>query len=190
MKTHIVLFSLLILAACNPSAPEVKKSNSAVGGETGGSTQAQVASPSVVRVMNYNQYNMTLAKLTGINQSNFSALFNEIMGSLPAEGEIQGLTSFNLVSKTRLADAYCGMYVAALPDATVNNDGTVRDHFLMKFLDYQVGDAKYDSLVAELDAILANDDGQGGNYGTLTNRQLSVMACIATLASSHITLLE
>jgi len=219
MKTSIVLsLFLFLLTSCNPLQKPEDKATSALGG--GGGTNVGAApvdepmAPRLVRVMNYNQYNMTLAKLTGINQSKVSSIFEQIKGSLPADGDISAMTSFNLVAKTRLADFYCGIYINGerdaagalvaggipmLPDSLVSVDASIKNHLLTKFLDYDPADPNpiFDSLTRELDFVLSNSDGQGGVLIGATNlsavqlnRNLSVMACVTVLASSHITLLE
>lgn len=214
MKTPIVLgFLFLLLTSCNPSpksssAPAVSADpGTTTTGSSGGKIEAQIGP--VVRVMNYNQFNITLSKLTGINQSKVSSLFNEIKGSMPAEGAIEAMTSFNLVAKSRLADAYCSMYVLGerdpMTDALISGGippladaviPEIKNHLLTKFLDYDASNPAFDNLEAELDNVMANKDGQGGalvsaNLTTAQmNRNLGVIACITILASSHITLLE
>ena len=225
MKTPIVLgFLLLLMTSCNPmQKPDQGTSSLSGNGADGGVGNApvvQAMAPRLVRVMNYNQFNMTLAKLTGINQSKvlkkgkvlgvdtMISVFEEIKGSLPADGDIEGMTSFNLVAKAKLADAYCGIYINGerniqgaliaggipmLPDSQIPG---IKMHLLNKFIDYDAADPVFESLSAELDNVLLNKDGQGGTLigatlsATQLNRNLSVMACVVILASSHITLLE
>lgn len=209
MKTPIVLgFLLLLITSCNPSQKPDEGSSSSIGGSPIGPPVVQAMAPRLVRVMNYNQFNMTLAKLTGINQSKVTSVFEQIKGSLPADGDIEGMTSFNLVAKAKLADAYCGIYingernmqgtliaggVPMLPDSEIPG---IKMHLLNKFIDYDAADPVFESLSAELDNVILNRDGQGGTLigaalsASQLNRNLSVMACVAILASSHITLLE
>ena len=168
--------------------------------------------PRLVRVMNYNQYNMTLSKLTGINQSKVSVLFEQLKGSLPGDTNIQAMTPFNLVAITRLADFYCDLHINGekdakgvlvaggipmLEEAITSIDVAIKNHLLNKFLDYDATNTAYESLSVELDNILNNSDGQGSTLVNATNltaaqlnRNLSVLACVAILASSHITLLQ
>ncbi len=154
---------------------------------------------------------MTLSKLTGINQSKVSVLFEQLKGSLPGDTNIQAMTSFNLVAITRLADFYCGLYINGekdskgvlvpggipkLEDAITSDDVAIKSHLLNKFLDYDALDPIYKSLSDELENILKNSDGQGSTLVNANlsapqlNRNLSVLACVAILASSHITLLQ
>ena len=80
-----------------------------------------------------------------------------------------------------------------LPDSEIPG---IKMHLLNKFIDYDAADPVFESLSAELDNVILNRDGQGGTLigaalsASQLNRNLSVMACVAILASSHITLLE
>jgi hypothetical protein len=69
MKPWIVLLPLMILVSCNPSMKESGVSSSQATGGTGGggSNPPPAMEPRLTEVMSYNQYNMTLSKLTGIN---------------------------------------------------------------------------------------------------------------------------
>ena len=201
MKTWIVLLPLLILVSCNPSTKESSVSSSQATGGTGGggSNPPTSMEPRLTKVMSYNQYNMTLSKLTGINSSRASILFEEIKGSLPADTDIDAMTSFNLVSKTRLADFYCGVYVSDyLAKTSFSNAINMKNHLLSTFLDYDVVSPNpvFDSLVTEVENVLANNDGQNGKLipSSLStndmNKNLSIMACVTILASTHITMIE
>lgn len=202
MKTWIVLLPLLILVSCNPSTKESSVSSSQATGGTGGggSNPPPSMEPRLTKVMSYNQYNMTLSKLTGINSSRASTLFEEIKGSLPADTNIDAMTSFNLVSKTRLADFYCGLYVNDfLTRSNFTNATNMKNHLLSTFLDYDVVSPNpvFDSLVTEVDNVLANNDGQNGKLipslslsANDMNKNLSIMACVTILASTHITMIE
>jgi hypothetical protein len=201
MKTWIVLLPLLILVSCNPSTKESSVSSSQATGGTGGggSNPPPSMEPRLTKVMSYNQYNMTLSKLTGINSSRASTLFEEIKGSLPADTDIDAMTSFNLVSKTRLADFYCGVYVSDyLAKTSFSNAINMKNHLLSTFLDYDVVSPNpvFDSLVTEVENVLANNDGQNGKLipSSLSandmNKNLSIMACVTILASTHITMIE
>jgi hypothetical protein len=202
MKTWIVLLPLMILVSCNPSTKESSVSSSQATGGTGGggSNPPPSMEPRLTKVMSYNQYNMTLSKLTGINSSRASTLFEEIKGSLPADTDIDAMTSFNLVSKTRLADFYCGLYVNDFfTRSNFTNATSMKNHLLSTFLDYDVVSPNpiFDSLVTEVDNVLANNDGQNGKLipsmslsANDMNKNLSIMACVTILASTHITMIE
>jgi len=203
MKSLIVLLPLMILVSCNPSTKESSISSSQATGGTGGggnSNPPPTMEPRLTKVMSYNQYNMTLSKLTGINSSRASTLFEEIKGSLPADTNIDAMTSFNLVSKTRLADFYCGLYVNDyLAKTSFTNATNMKNHLLSTFLDYDVVSPNpiFDLLVIEVDNVLANNDGQNGKLipsmslsANDMNKNLSIMACVTILASTHITMIE
>jgi len=203
MKSLIVLLPLMILVSCNPSTKESSISSSQATGGTGGggnSNPPPTMEPRLTKVMSYNQYNMTLSKLTGINSSRASTLFEEIKGSLPADTNIDAMTSFNLVSKTRLADFYCGLYVNDyLAKTSFTNATNMKNHLLSTFLDYDVVSPNpiFDSLVTEVDNVLANNDGQNGKLipsmslsANDMNKNLSIMACVTIMASTHITMIE
>lgn len=202
MKSWIVLLPLMILVSCNPSSKESSVSSSQATGGTGGggSHPPPLMEPRLTKVMSYNQYNMTLSKLTGINSSRASTLFEEIKGSLPADTNIDAMTSFNLVSKTRLADFYCGLYINDfLTSSNFTNATNMKNHLLSTFLDYDVVSPNpvFDSLVTEVDNVLGNNDGQNGKLipslalsANDMNKNLSIMACVTILASTHITMIE
>ncbi len=210
MKTTIVLGLLLLSVSCvTQKLPEVTAGTTDVttGGTTGGGGQPPVVmeamAPRLVRVMNYNQYNMTLSKLTGINHSKVSVLFEQLKGSLPGDTNIEAMTSFNLVAMSRLADFYCGIYINGERDDNgvlvvggepildakfLLSEEIIKNHLLDKFLDYDESLAIYDSLEGVLHNILTNQDYLLPTTSSLRNR--SVLACVAILASSHITLLQ
>lgn len=204
MKPLIVLLPLLILIACNPASQNSSSSSSVSPGGTSGGTGSTTTAmePRLTKVMTYNQYNMTLSKLTGINSSQATTLFEQIKGSLPADTNIEAMTSFNLVAKTRLSDFYCGIFIN---DTLVKSNfdflsaSNIKNHLMTTFLDYDSRNPNpiFDSLATELDNVLSNNDGQGGklipatNLTTLQlNKNLSIMACVTILASSHITMIE
>lgn len=202
MNNFTVLMTLLILAACNeitPVAKKLKNSDNSYLGGGGGPKPTLVAPTKVVRVRNYNQYNMTLEKLTELDRSKYNVLFNSIKGSMPADNDIGGLTPFNLVAMTRLADAYCFDYINQKVDASLfsspNEEGVI-ELFIERFLD-PATDADYSNLRTELRNVLSNSDGLGGvlfpdpgTNATQTRKNLAVAACVAVLASPYITLLE
>lgn len=223
MKKYLLLTSLFIFCACvqetpqpeasagntlNPTAGSGSGSTSGsgsggttTGGTTGGGNTNQALSAAVVRVKNYNQYNQTLEKLTGLSRAKYNTLFEELKGSLPADNDIGGLTSFNLIAMTRLSDAYCKDWVER--EATLGLNGKlipfkpieVRDFLINTFLDVDK-EEKFASLKIEVDNVLGNDDGAGGELfpgyanNLTSNKNITVAACVAVLASPYITLLE
>lgn len=206
MKTFIIFLPLFILFSCNPQVKDSGLSSSQTGSGTvgggGGGTNPPQMQPRLTKVMSYNQYNMTLSKLTGINSSQANTLFEQIKGSLPSDTNIDAMTSFNLVAKTRLSDFYCGLYVnnkltgLSFDFLSVKN---VKNHLMTTFLDYDPSSPNpiFESLSAELDHVLSNNDGSGGklipanNLSNLQlNKNLSILACVTILASSHITMIE
>lgn len=226
MKTYLLLTSLFIFGACVQQTPVpvtetgATKTTSGSGsgsgsgstggtgsgttGSAGGGGTTEALSPAIVRVKNYNQYNQTLEKLTKVNRSVHNGIFNEIIGSLPADNDIGGLTSFNLIAMTRLADAYCKTWVDRESDvgAPLNTKLNplkameVRDYLFSSFLDVDK-DEKFASLRVEVDNVLGNDDGVGGDLfpgyasnNTGSNKNLVIAACVTVLASPYITLLE
>ena len=75
----------------------------------------------------------------------------------------------------------------------------MKNHLLSTFLDYDVVSPNpvFDSLVTEVDNVLANNDGQNGKLipslslsANDMNKNLSIMACVTILASTHITMIE
>lgn len=205
MKTYLLLTSLFIFCACVQEAPKpeasaggsANTSGSGSGSGTGtGTTEA--LTPAVVRVKNYNQYNQSLEKLTKVSRADHNVLFEELKGSLPADNDIGGLTAFNLIAMTRLADAYCKDYIEREKSVSLANKLSpykpveVRDTLMNSFLDVDK-DEKFMSLKTEVDNVLANNDGKGGELfpGTLdTPENMAISACVAILASPYITLLE
>jgi hypothetical protein len=200
-KAYLMVL-LLSVSACNELTPVPKASLNEGGVIGGGDNSPILVAPSrVLRVKNYNQYNMTLEKLTGISRGTHNELFNSLKGSMPADNEIEAMTPFNLVAMTRLADAYCRSYLYDLvkfPNTMFStfNEEAMIDHLVESFLDNS-SDQDYSTLRVELRNIFANSDGLGGvlfpnpdsNRAT-ANRNYSVAACTAVLASPYITLLE
>lgn len=211
MKIYLLLTSLFLFCACVaetpvPEAATGQTSGPATGNTTGSTSGSgggvpQALTPAVVRVKNYNQYNQSLEKLTKLSRAKYNTLFEELKGSLPADNDIGGLTSFNLIAMTRLADAYCKDWVNREETAGLSGKLLplkpieVRDFLFASFLDVDK-DEKFASLKTEIDNVLANDDGVGGDLfpgytNTLaSNKNITVAACVAILASPYITLLE
>ncbi len=193
MKIAPFLILLLPLASCvSTQAPDVNESSAGTG------QKVQTVTVPMVRVKNYNQYNMTLEKLTGLGRANYNVLFESLKGSLPADNEIEGLTGFNLIAMTRLADAYCTDFINREASLGLNGDlnpmivADVRDFLFSRFLDAEPGDRSFDSLRIEVDNVLSN---QGGLFpgvvpGLNGSKTLAVAACVTILASPYITLLE
>jgi hypothetical protein len=208
-KTLALTFLFIGISACNEITPIPAKSSKGenfIGGDTSGSGggAGTLPAPSVLRVKNYNQYNMTLEKLTGVSRAtvgvsgdasrpNIAALFDEIKGSMPADNEIAAMTPFNLVSMTRLSDAYCTHYVNGLPAGlfTDFSDERMINHFFEKFLDPSPENT-YQTLREELKNVFSNDDGTGARlFPTPGNtRTISIAACTVVLASPYITLVD
>lgn len=220
MKTYVLLTSLIIFSACVQETPkpitEANTSGETAGSGSGGGTTGtgsgntggtvELLTPAVVRVKNYNQYNQSLEKLTKLSRANYNSLFEELKGSLPADNDIGGLTSFNLIAMTRLADAYCKDWVNREEAAGGGLNGKllplkdieVRDFILTTFLDVDK-DEKFASLRTEVDNVLDNKDGTMAqeelfpNHNPAnkdSNKNIVVAACVAVLASPYITLLE
>jgi hypothetical protein len=209
MKTYLLLTSLFIFSACvqettKPQAEAGGSSNTTSGGTSGaggGTTITQGLTPAIVRVKNYNQYNQSLEKLTGLSRAKYNTLFEELKGSLPADNDIGGLTSFNLIAMTRLSDAYCKDWVDR--EETLGLNGKlnplkpidVREFLINTFLDVDK-DEKFASLRTEVDNVLSNDDGSGGDLfpgyanNLASNKNITIAACVSILASPYITLLE
>lgn len=204
MNPYPLILILVLLVSCNFSDSAVKNSTSGNVGSRSGTNTSAIASLSVpkIRIKNYNQYNMSLEKLTGINRSNHNELFESIKGSLPADNEIEALTPFNLIAMTRLADAYCTDFVeretttglAADINPLIVTD--VRDFLFSRFLDVEPGSTRFESLKVEVENVLRNRDGSnnvifpGALNNLAGNKSLVVGACVTILASPYITLLE
>lgn len=206
MKKLIALLPILFFFSCNPQVKDSGLStpqtgSGTVGGGSGGTHPPQMQ-PRLTKIMSYNQYNMTLSKLTGINSSQANALFEQIKGSLPSDTNIEAMTSFNLVAKTRLSDFYCGLYVnnkLTVEKFDFLSLPNVKNHLMTTFLDYDPSSPNpiFESLSTELDHVLSNNDGSGGKLIPATNlsnlqlnKNLSILACVTILASSHITMIE
>lgn len=172
MKTTAILSLLLLLASCLQSpTPEAEKgatsnpgtttggtstggtsggsSGGTSGGTTGGGTPIQTLTVARLRVKNFNQYNLSLEKLTGVSRRTQSTLFDTLIASLPADNEIEGMTPFNLIAMTRLADGYCKAFIerestAGAPSPSLVNKLNpmsvtyTRNFLFSRFLDYPV----------------------------------------------------
>lgn len=121
---------------------------------------------------------------------------------LPADNDIDGLTPFNLIAMTRLADAYCYDFVERESKTNLASDLTplvvsdVREFLFNTFLDMSEKEEKYASLKVEVENVLKNEDGAEGEiFPNATNdlngnKGLVTAACVVILASPYITMLE
>lgn len=201
-----VLTVLVIMTACvekpvvDDAASTSKDGNGSNVPSVDPSTLAH--SPTPARVKNYNQYNMTLQKLTGLNRSKYNTIFEELKGSMPADNDIAGMTPFNLIAMTRLADAYCKDFVEEkIPPAYFNSnqEDQITDFLMDRFLDEAPDDQPdyYASLRTELTNIFRNDDGSGGklfpNPSTNVvqlNKDYALASCVTILSGPYVTLKE
>ncbi|HXH31101.1 MAG TPA: hypothetical protein VNJ01_09840 [Bacteriovoracaceae bacterium] len=168
------------------------------GGTNGGTTgiDPQALNVKSVRVKNYNQYNTSLEKMTGINRSVHNELFNALKGSLPADNQIAGMTPFNLIAMSRLADAYCTSFVDlkfSKSEFPATTDEAIA-MFIATFLDTAPASQPeyYQALSVEMEKIY--DSGtlfpEADTNPLLKHRNSSIAACVVVLASPYVTLLE
>jgi hypothetical protein len=152
----------------------------------------------------FNQYNMTLAKITEIDPSIavIQTEYNLIKNSLPAQHDISTFTPFHQITLTRLAFAYCGYFIdnntnfKSLNYSTLTSDmGTTK--LLDQFVGVRTTDnaAKYDGYKTVLLNILNNNAGTVGKFVpaatsvAVEKKNLTKLACTALLSSVEFTML-
>lgn len=222
-KLKINLLVLLILTSCVEKQQQTQLDFSPTGANSGSSGSAGGSSggagvPSGTAEMDknialktFNQYNMSLSKITGIDPTNatVSTEYGLIKNSLPGEHSASNFTPFNQIAMIRLSGAYCDVFI------------NIDNEFASKNLDYATVTAQvmttklllrffgaknaanavlYDKYNAEILKIMNNDAGvdeQGAAIGKLVpvttgaalNQNLSKLACSAILSSAEFTTL-
>jgi len=162
-----------------------------------------------VATKTFNQYNMTLSKLTGIEPSDpaVNSEYLAIRNSLPSGHKTSSFTPFHQVAVTRLSFAYCNAFIDS--DSQFDNldyanltASQLSTHLLNKFVGARTSDnaVMYDSIDSEITAILSNDGGLDemsnpigdlvpNGTGAAQKRNLTKLGCTALLASAEFSVL-
>ena len=210
MKTNnciLLAISMLVFSSCM-SKDGGKKNNVAAPVETTTSTsKAFLVDESPVVMKTFNQYNATLAKITGIDPAEkaISDEYEKIKNSLPGDHAAAAFTPFHQISQTRLAFTYCNKFVdfnsefKAYNYAALNSKALTKN-LLEKFMGSKeiLGDEMYEKYEEVLLKIMNNDaglDDKGVAVGKLLplatgatlNKNLTKLGCTALLASSEFT---
>lgn len=162
-----------------------------------------------VATKTFNQYNITLSKLTGIETSDpaVNSEYLAIRNSLPAGHETSSFTPFHQVAVTRLSFAYCDAFI----DNDTQFDGLdyanltgsqISTLLVNKFVGDRTSEnaVMYDAIQSEISAIMNNDaglDDMGNAIGDLVpngtgagqKRNLTKLGCTALLASAEFSVL-
>lgn len=221
-KLKINLLVLLILTSCvekqkqteldfNSSGVNSGASSPAAGSSGGGApaTSGVAEMEKNISMKTFNQYNMSLAKITGIDPTTPSILseYQLIKNSLPGEHSASTFTPFNQVAMIRLSTAYCDVFIMNDAEFKVVNYATVTAQamttkLLVRFLGEKNASngALYDKYNAEILKIMNNDAGLDDagvaigklipvTTGAALNQNLSKLACGAILSSAEFTTL-
>ncbi|MBT7609395.1 MAG: hypothetical protein HN576_06550 [Bacteriovoracaceae bacterium] len=152
----------------------------------------------------FNQFNMTLSKLTGIDvgESNVNAEYLLIRNSLPAGHKPSSFTPFHQVAVTRLAFAYCDVFIDDDSQFSSLDYGTLSPaEITVQLLDRLIGirtpsnAAYYDGISSQINEVMNNNAGndeEGDPIGALipngTGANLKInltkLSCTTLLGSS------
>jgi hypothetical protein len=162
-----------------------------------------------VALKTFNQYNMTLSKVTGIDAAipAISTEYELVKNSLPGDHLATSFTPFHQISETRLSFAYCNNFIdnnldfKALNYVTITPE-SVATKLLEKFIgvrpakEFEIYDKFYETVLK----IMNNDAGVDDNNiaigkliptstGAIAKTNLTKLACTAILSSSEFTTL-
>jgi len=221
MKINIFLFlsSILFFTSCIASKDaSVLKTNSTSTTTTNSNplpangTEAGSTIVSSLALKTFNQYNMTLSKVTGIDASTpaISTEYGLIKNSLPSDHLASTYTPFHQISQTRLSFAYCSYFIdnnsaynSGLDYATISPENATKK-ILEKFIGPrpEKGFEIYDKFNEVILKIMNNDAGVDANNQSIgklipsttasaadLKKNLTKLACTAILSSSEFTTL-
>ena len=147
-------------------------------------------------VKNFNQYNMTLSKITGISVADpdIIAEYETIVNSLPANHKPSGYSSFHQLSAIRLSYAYCDKFIDANAYMADGTNDAVTNKLMGKFLgsNFDLSNESILSIRQNILGIMNNQITDGGSEQIAPgSNQMgrTKMSCTALLASAHFTLL-
>lgn len=162
-----------------------------------------------VATKTFNQFNMTLSKVTNIDSStpSINSEYLAIRNSLPAGHKTSSYTPFHQVAITRLSFAYCDEFIDNDSEFdNLNYSGLSSAQISTLLVNRFVGArsnanaVKYDAINSEVTAIINNDGGlddQNNPIGALVpngsgaaqKRVLTKLGCTALLASAEFSVL-
>ena len=207
INTLIILFFISFAVSCVNSGGEKKSDNRDI--ITANITIPEGAVDSGIAAKTFNQYNESLAKLTGVDigQAIVNSEYLAIRNSLPAGHKASSFTPFHQVSVTRLAFAYCNVFIDQDDEFSNLNyaglSGTqITTQLLTKFIGSRTpaNSVYYDGISSELNLLMSNDAGNddAGNpigslipntTGTALKINLTKLSCTTLLASSEFSVL-
>lgn len=200
MKKLTTTFILLtVLTACVEPETLEETADGSDNIHTSGGLVTNTASAGIA-AKNFTQINLTYSNLTGVPTYTESVLeeYKAIELQLPSSTDPVSLNGFNQLSSTRLAFAYCDVYMdkpdvmAQYPTSdAVTNAKTIINSFAD--LDFEKNTI-HQTFLNEVVAILGNKgvDGEGNDVQLLqTNNKnrLLKLGCAAVLSSSYLTLI-
>jgi hypothetical protein len=211
LNTFFILSTIFLLSSClsSKNGNSIKTDASAAKSKTG------VIDPLLnidtgLALKTFNQYNKTLAKATGIDQSTVSIAteYEAIKNSLPSDHIATTYTPFHQISQTRLSFAYCNNFIDTSTDfnssiytsAKASEEITTR--LLVKFIgtkplkDFDFYD-KFHEIILNIMNNEAGLDSDGKSIGKLiptatgavAKKNLTKLACTAILSSAEFTTL-
>ncbi len=213
LSVCLLILSIPILTSCVAGGGK-KKDDGRASSSPSGKVASNISIPegavdSGLAIKTFNQFNMSLSKLTGIDVSNPSVNgeYLAIRNSLPAGHDPSKFTPFHQVSVTRLAFAYCDSFIDNNSqfknlDYDSQNASDITNLLVVKFVGNRTGqNANYfDGISNGLLKVMNNDGGVdevGSPIGSLipneTGRSLKVnltkLTCTTLLASSEFSVL-
>jgi hypothetical protein len=119
MKNLLLLSIVSMIISCVPSKGSNKLITStpkttSTSGNNNPNVNNQLVIDTGVSLKTFNQYNMTLSKLTDVDAADpvIATEYNLIKNSLPGDHSASGYTPFHQISQTRLAFAYCNSFIS------------------------------------------------------------------------------
>lgn len=157
-------------------------------------------------IKDYEQINMTMSVLTGVDPNSVSGAFNQASSSLPTENDSKQFSSSNQVAITKMAAEYCNSLIgnntlrtAFYPDYNFNmkpkegltqeNRDFIIEQTLTKFWgEVATDDEKaqaHEELNVLIDELLENENMDS----TATNQNVIKGVCTVVLSTPQVTLL-
>jgi hypothetical protein len=207
----IILLFISSAVSCQNSGGDKKSDTSAVISANTEIPEGVIDSG--IAAKTFNQYNESLSKLTGVDlgQATVNSEYLAIRNSLPAGHETSSFTPFHQVSVTRLAFAYCDVFIEG--DTEFSNldyaglsGPQITSQLLEKFIGSRTpaNGTYYDGISSELNLLMNNDAGNDetgnaiGNLipntnGTLSASEMKInltkLSCTTLLASAEFSVL-
>lgn len=213
MIRYLIIMTLLL--SCIGQTKKIEKIQGKIPNDKfhGGGVVEREGLSTDISIKNFNQYNMSLSKLTGISRAEVVDEFARLKNSLPSSTKATSYNSFTQLAYTRLSSTYCSIYVDQTEELSSENllqmtNLEVVQYFLDNFLDKAPSDNPdiYKGIISEGTALLNNRHSSGETfivtsvYNPATGQdevqehevmrvRLTKMLCSAILSSTFVVLL-